>query len=158
MKKYSVILLALLSSLILAACNGSPGSVSVPALSSSSSTAPANAAPTDGDLTQTNEEASVTVQVTPLNLDDKSAAALDFKIALNTHSVDLSYDLTSLATLSSDAGEKVQPTKWDAPPGGGHHKEGTLSFPQLKNRGQSLTLTLRGIADVPERKFVWKVK
>jgi len=34
---------------------------------------------------------------------------------------------------------------------------GTLSFPQLKKRGQVLTLALRGIAAVPERTFTWKV-
>jgi hypothetical protein len=33
----------------------------------------------------------------------------------------------------------------------------TLSFPPLKTRGQALALTLRGIADVPERTFTWKV-
>ena len=99
----------------------------------------------------------VTVAVTPLNLGDKSAATLDFDIALNTHSVDLGYDLTQIATLSSDAGEKVQPTKWNGPAGGGHHRKGILSFPQLKNRGRTLTLTVRGIADVPERTFTWKV-
>jgi hypothetical protein len=113
--------------------------------------------PASDDLTQTNDEAAVTIQVTPLNLNDRSAATLDFEIALNTHSVELGYDLTAIATLSNDAGEKVQPTKWDGPGGGGHHREGTLSFPQLKNRSQALTLTLRGIADVPERTFTWKV-
>ena len=97
------------------------------------------------------------VAITPLNLSDESAGTLDFKIALNTHSVDLGYDLTQVATLSSDTGEKVQPTKWDGPAGGGHHRQGTLSFPQLKHRGQALTLTLRGIANVPERTFTWKV-
>jgi hypothetical protein len=155
MRKHFVILLALLFSLILAACSGP--TASVPALSSSTSTASANAAPAGDDLTRTNDEASVTVAITPLNLNDKSAASLDFKIALNTHSVDLGYDLTAIATLSNDAGEKVQPTNWAGPGGGGHHREGTLSFPQLKNRGQLLTLVLRGIANVPERTFTWKV-
>ncbi len=36
----------------------------------------------------------------------KPAATLDFDIALNTHSVDLGYDLTQIATLSSDTGEQ----------------------------------------------------
>lgn len=155
MKRYFAISLVLLG-LILTACSSPTGSTPASASSSSSSAAPA-AAPVGENLTQTNDEASVTVEVTPLNLSDKSAATLDFKVVLNTHSVDLGYDLTQIATLSSDAGEKVQPTKWDAPPGGGHHKEGTLSFPVMKNRGQSVTLGLRGIADVPERKFTWKV-
>ncbi len=153
--KKSIIILFALSGLLLAACSSPTGPV--PATSNtnspSSSTTAANAS-----LIQTNDEASVTVEVTPLNLTDQSASTLDFKIALNTHSVDLNYDLTTIATLSSDTGEKVQPTKWDGPAGGGHHREGTLSFPQLKNRVQSLTLVLRGIAGVPEREFVWKVK
>ncbi len=154
--KKSIIILFTLSGLILAACNTPPAATPVPTVSSASAAA-ANTAPAGDDLTRTSDAASVTVAVTPLNLNDKSAATLDFKIALNTHSVDLDYDLTAIATLSNDAGEKVQPTKWDGPAGGGHHREGTLSFPQLKNRGQTLTLTLRGIADVPERTFTWKV-
>lgn len=157
MKKLPVISLVVLLGLILAACSSPTASTPAPASSASSSAASANAAPAAGDLTQTNEEASVTVAVTPLNLNDKSAATLEFKVALNTHSVDLSYDYKAIAALSSDAGEKVQAVKWDGPTSGGHHVGGTLSFPAIKNRGQSLTLTLRGIADVPERTFTWKV-
>ena len=156
MKKSVVISLVMLLSLVVAACSSLTTSAPAPAASSASAAA-ANAAPTGDDLTQTNDEAMVTVAVTPLNLNDKSAATLDFKIALNTHSVDLGYDLTAIATLSNDAGETVQPLKWDGPAGGGHHRGGTLSFPQLKNRSQELTLTLRGIAAVPERTFSWKV-
>ncbi len=155
MKKHSVILLVLLPGLILAACS-SPA-VSTLAPSSSSSAASANVAPAGDDSTRTNDEASVTVAVTPLNLNDKSAATLEFKVALNTHSVDLRYDYRAIAVLSSDAGEKVQAAKWDGPTSGGHHVSGTLSFPAMKNRGQTLTLTLRGIANVPERTFTWKV-
>ncbi len=151
MKKLMIIVLAIVG-LVLAACSSPASSPSVPASSSSASAAPASE-----NLTQTNDEAMVTVAVTPLNLTDKSAATLDFEIALNTHSVNLGYDLTQIASLSNDAGEKVQPTKWDGPAGGGHHRAGTLSFPQLKQRGQTLTLTLRGIANVPERTFTWKV-
>ena len=155
MKKWIIIVLALLG-LILAACSSPIVSTPAPVSNSSTSVAPA-AAPASENLTQTNDQAMVTVAVTPLNLSDKSAATLDFDIALNTHSVDLGYDLTQIATLSNNAGEQVQPTKWNGPTGGGHHRAGTLSFPQLKQRGQSLTLTLRGIADVPERTFTWKV-
>jgi hypothetical protein len=156
MKKYVVVSLVMLLGLIVAACSSPPSSTPAPAASSPSAAA-ANSAPAGDALTQSNDEASVTVEVTPLNLSDKSAATLDFKIALNTHSVDLGYDLTTIATLSNDTGEKAQPAKWDGPAGGGHHREGTLSFPQLKKRGQSLTVVLRGIADVPERTFTWKV-
>ncbi len=155
MKNWIIIVSALLV-VILVACSSAAASAPTPASNTSSPVAPA-AAPAGENLTQTNDEAMVTVAVTPLNLSDKSATTLDFEISLNTHSVDLGYDLTQIATLSDDAGEQVQPTKWDGPAGGGHHRTGTLSFPQLKQRGRSLTLTLRGIADVPERTFTWKV-
>ncbi len=156
MKKPVVVSVVMLLSLIVAACS-SPTTSSPTSAANSASAAVANAAPAGEDLTQTNNEAMVTVAVTPLDLDDKSAATLDFKVALNTHSVDLSYDYQAIATLSNDAGEKIQATKWNGPTSGGHHVSGTLSFPQLKNRGQTLTLTLRGIAAVPERTFSWKV-
>ncbi len=155
MKKWIIIVLTLVS-VILAACSGPTAATPAPASNTSSSVAPA-AAPAGESLTQTNDEAMVTVAVTPLNLSNKAAATLDFDVALNTHSVDLSYDLTQIATLSNDAGEQVQPTKWNGPAGGGHHRAGTLSFPQLKQRGQTLTLTLRGVANVPERIFTWTV-
>jgi hypothetical protein len=149
MKKVLVISTLMLLGVILTACSGaaSPTPEAVSGNTTSSAV----------DLTQTKEEAAVTVKVTPLNLNDSAATALDFKITLDTHSVDLGYDLTAIATLSSDAGEEVKPVKWDGPGGGGHHKEGVLSFPAVKNRGQALTLVLRGIADVPERAFVWSV-
>src|SRR5512139_3615791 len=134
MKKPIIILFAL-AGLILAACSSStasapPTTASASSLAASTAAANTRAASAADDLTQTNDEAMVTVAVTPLNLNDKSAATLDFKIALNTHSVDLGYDLTAIAALSNDAGETVQPLKWDGPAGGGHHRGGTLSFPQ----------------------------
>jgi hypothetical protein len=159
MNRYFGILLVGLLGLLLAACGSPTAPAPTPSSASANSATAtaANAVPVGDDLTQTNNEAMVTVAVTPLDLADQSAATLDFKIALNTHSVDLAYDLATIATLSNDAGEIVRPNKWDGPAGGGHHREGTLSFPQLKNRGQALTLTLRGIAAVPERTFTWKV-
>jgi hypothetical protein len=158
MKKVLTIVLVMLLGLILAACNSatSPTSSSATSLPAapSANTAAVN---TGSDLVRVSDEAMVTVEVTPLNLDDKAATTINFSVGLNTHSVDLSYDYKSIATLSNDAGDKVPATKWDGPTTGGHHVSGTLSFPALKNRGQTLMLTLRGIANVPERTFTWKV-
>ena len=156
MKRISLILLAALLSLLLAACSSAVPATPAPAANSASAPA-VGATPAGDSLVRTDAQASVTIDVTPLNLSDQSAATLEFKIVLNTHSVDLKYDYTSLATVSDDAGDKVQAVKWDGPVTGGHHVSGILSFPSLKNRGQTLTLTLRGIANVPERTFSWKV-
>ena len=151
MKKAFSILFPLLAGLFLSACGSSAGPTPAATATPSEPGSPTTS------LTRTNDEALVTVAITPLNLDEASASALTFKVVFDTHSVDLNYDLARLATLSSSTGEIVEPKTWTGAPGGGHHKEGVLAFPQLKNRGQTLTLTLRGIADVPERTFTWKV-
>ena len=72
-------------------------------------------------------QGAVTVIVTPLDL-NSSQDTLRFEVALETHSIDLSMDLATLATLSTDTGESVNASMWDAPRGG-HHVSGTLSFP-----------------------------
>jgi hypothetical protein len=105
------------------------------------------------------EQGAVTVEVTPLNLENASET-LDFKIALNTHSVDLSMDLAALATLTTDTGKVIQATSWDAPLGG-HHVSGTLSFPAIVDGvsvlDSSLKITLSLVnVDAPERVFTWE--
>lgn len=110
--------------------------------------------PTSDPLARTNEANAVGVQIVPRNLYDADAGTLEFEVAFNTHSVDLNYDFATLAVLRSDAGDEVAALKWDGPIGG-HHVFGVLSFPALKSRGQTITLVLRGIADVPERTFEW---
>ncbi|HLF25579.1 MAG TPA: hypothetical protein VJG32_04535 [Anaerolineae bacterium] len=163
MKRVLIVSLVVALGLILAACSGSASPAPVQPASASPNVASPDVgasggeASSDADLTQTKEAAAVTVKVTPLNLGDASAATLDFQITLDTHSVDLGYDMTAITTLRSDAGEEVKPVKWDGPGGGGHHKEGVLSFPAIKVRGQALTLVLRGIADVAERTFEWNL-
>ena len=110
------------------------------------------------DLARTDEQGAVTVAVTPLNL-SRPGQTLDFEVAMNTHSVDLSMDLAALATLTTDTGRAVQATGWDAPKGG-HHASGRLSFPatvggvSLLKGAKKLTLTLQNV-DAPERAFTW---
>jgi hypothetical protein len=80
---------------------------------------------------------------------------------MDTHSVDLSMDLSVLATLSTDTGKSINPSQWDAP-SGGHHVKGTLTFPatvddsSLLDGGSTITLTLQNV-DVPERVFIWTI-
>jgi hypothetical protein len=111
----------------------------------------------DGEV-RLDEQGSVEVAVTPLNLNGDSST-LDFDVALNTHSVDLSMDLTSLATLKSDIGLGVTAVTW-AGPSGGHHVSGMLSFPAnvdgiaILDGASSLTMTIRNI-DASERSFTW---
>lgn len=110
-------------------------------------------------LTQIKDENAVTVEVTPLNITG-SGSTLDFQVKLNTHSGDLSYDLTKVAVLRDGQNNEYVPVAWDGSKGG-HHVEGVLKFGShadiLKPGVRSLSLELKGIAQVPSRQFEWKV-
>ena len=116
--------------------------------------------PTQSDLTRVDEQGEVVVSVTPLNLDEPGDA-LNFKVSLETHSVDLSMDLAALSRLTTENGNSVTPLIWDAPMGG-HHVSGTLSFPALSegisilDGARTLTLTMKDVA-APERIFIWEL-
>lgn len=164
----------------LSACSGFSQPEQAASLPFSTSTLPAPAAtsapeptPTDdpsvlallfpnagssSDLTRTDSQGMVTVEVTPLNLGN-AADTLDFDVSLSTHSVDLSMDLAQVATLSTDTGVTVQATLWDGPRGG-HHVAGKLSFPATQagkpilEGAKQVTMTLTGI-DNATRVFTW---
>jgi hypothetical protein len=97
----------------------------------------------------------VTVAVKPTDL--AVGAPVAFDIAMNTHSVDLGDDMTKIALLRDDSGKEYQPTAWDGPAGGGHHREGTLTFPALTAKPRYVELVIKGLAKVPERVFKWEL-
>ncbi len=110
--------------------------------------------------TQKSDEGPVTVRVTW----DGPAGGLTFRVAMDTHSVDLDgYDLKRLAALRTERGAAVPPATWDAPPGG-HHREGSLVFPDRLPDGtpvlapgtRAVTLVVREVGGVPERAFTWR--
>ncbi len=110
------------------------------------------------DLARSDQQGAVEFVITPLNL-SAAGATLDFDVSMNTHSVDLGWDLAAQSTLRTDTGLEVVGQTW--PVGGGHHYAGTLSFPATTPDGQrlleqagTLTLTIRD-TDVPERSFIW---
>ena len=81
---------------------------------------------------------------------------------MNTHSVDLSMDLATLASLTTDDGRSVQATLWDAQLGG-HHVSGILSFPasldgkKLLDGATKLALTITDV-DAPGQIFTWELQ
>ncbi|MBZ0294889.1 MAG: hypothetical protein K8L99_20170 [Anaerolineae bacterium] len=102
------------------------------------------------------EQGPVSIAVTPLTTSDET---LEFDIAMNTHSVELSMDLATLSILSNDRGQTVTPLTWDAPQSG-HHVTGKLIFPVSVDGGlfldgaKQVTLIIREVS-VPERVFEW---
>lgn len=111
-----------------------------------------------GGETQRVEGGNVTVAASWQGL----ASGPVFDVVLDTHSVDLdAIDLRQLAVLRVD-GVEVQPASWDAPKGG-HHREGTLAFPDTSTDGRALIgadtisveLVIRDVAGVAERTYQW---
>jgi len=105
-------------------------------------------------LPQMNSEGEVTVKVSPKDL-TQSAASWDFEIILNTHSVELSYDLTQTSILRDEDGKEYRPLSWEGDPPGGHHREGLLSFSVISPKPRKIELIMREISRVAERRFLW---
>ena len=103
---------------------------------------------------KTNNENMVRVDVKPIQLSAGEKAI--FQVSLNTHSVDLIYDMEETCILQDNEGRVYKVSKWKGSPPGGHHRRGTLEFPALEGNPQSVKLIMKGIADVPERAFEWK--
>jgi hypothetical protein len=110
------------------------------------------------ELTRVSDERGVKVQVTPLNPMSAHAAPLDFRVVLDTHSVNLKYDMAKIAVLRDDRGSTYRPSIWQGP-AGGHHIAGVLRFAQgreiMKTQPAWLELQLEGIGGVPKRTFRW---
>lgn len=131
-------------------------------------TAPAQTtAPTEADLTRTSQGAGITVTVTfmnPLLKPEEVNGKLVFKVALDTHTVDLSqFDLTKLAVLHTSEGTVVNTGfVWEPESESSHHRMGLLKL-EATSEGKSLIsketqyieLELKDIG-VPSRLFKWE--
>lgn len=154
MKRFTLILF-LTVSLLLTACSTAQ---KTPATSPTANNSTENSKSSAANLSRVDDQGAVTVEVTPINL-DQPGDTLQFDVAMNTHSVDLSMDLKALATLKTDTGLTIQATNWEAP-GGGHHVNGKLSFQTAQSGkfilegAKQLTLTITGI-DNATRTFTW---
>jgi len=104
----------------------------------------------------TNDENAVRVDVKPIQLAAGKPAV--FEIRLNTHSVNLAYDIAQISSIEDSQGKVYKATAWKGSSPGGHHRRGTLEFPGLKGNPQTIKLIIRGIADVPTRVFEWKLE
>lgn len=105
--------------------------------------------------TKTEEQASVTVVVTPIDL-SLNSKEWKFDVGINTHSVELDQDMTKISVLIDDQGKEYKPLGWEGPTGG-HHREGVLTFNQIIPAPKSLVLKISGIGDVV-RSFSWQFK
>jgi hypothetical protein len=84
------------------------------------------------------EAGAVEVIITPMLIDSSGAT---FSIVLDTHSADLSVDLTTSAAL--DAG-------WTGDGPGGHHRTGEIQFTAQGPATGTATLTISGLPEPVE--------
>jgi hypothetical protein len=164
MKDKLFLFLLLIVAGLLAACGGasatSEGDSSAPVVTENQATVEPGGSNTTFPA-RSDEQGSVTFAIVPLNLDAPDET-IDFEVTMDTHSVELSWDLAAQSTLTTDSGRQVEGTSW--PGGSGHHVSGTLSFPVQTADGQPLlegartvTLTIRD-AGAAERTFAWELK
>lgn len=116
-------------------------------------------------LAQTNLEASATqsssVQGVTVKVTAKSIGLPDsqweFAVVLDTHSAELSDDLSQSATLTTDDGRTFKPTGWLGAPPGGHHREGVLSFNVPAPRPGAIELRIDRPGESAPRSFRWQL-
>lgn len=106
-----------------------------------------------GLSSQTKTMGAVEVEVKPVSV--QSGENVVFEVVMNTHSVELGYDYTKIATLTDTDDNSYKPKKWT---GGnsGHHLTGELIFEPLLENPRELKLTLVGVDNESET-FVWQL-
>ena len=83
----------------------------------------------------------VTVTIQPVRIAQDGA---EFKIVLDTHSVELDLDVAGAARLVVD-GTEWRGATWDGAGPGGHHREGTLRFSAGGPPAGDAVLTISGL-------------
>src|SRR3989338_3821498 len=147
-KAWSLLALAVIAStvIIISGCAGSY-SGQKPAKEAAEIAQKAELKTVSTGSTQTED---VLIELTPIGMSD---GKLQFEMAANTHSVDLSqYNLMELTTLEYN-GKAIKPVS--APQLSGHHTSGNVIF----NAGSDLKnfkVVIKGIPNVEERAFEWK--
>jgi len=92
---------------------------------------------------QTIQSGEVEVVITPTQLDDSGAT---FSISLDTHSADLSIDLTNSSVLEVD-GTQWTAVSWTGDGPDGHHRSGELRFSAQGPPTGTAILTIVGLPE-----------
>ena len=110
----------------------------------------------DATATRSSSDRGVTVKVTP-KLISSLDSRWEFSIVLETHSADLSDDLTQSATLTTNDGRTLKPTGWVGAGPTGHHREGVLAFEVPAPRPTMIELRIARTGESAPRTFRWQL-
>lgn len=102
---------------------------------------------------QENSGGEVDIKVTPLIL--KAGEKPQFEIEFNTHSVELDFDISQIASLTDEKLNAYTSSTWEGSPPGGHHRKGILTFSSPLASTSSVNLILRDISGIAARQFSW---
>ncbi|MEW6670683.1 MAG: hypothetical protein AB1427_03220 [Thermodesulfobacteriota bacterium] len=105
---------------------------------------------------QSSNANGVRIDVVPAQL--SSGKPVKFEVRMNTHSVNLGYDMVAAALLKDGQGRTYNASAWNGSAPGGHHRSGVLEFPAVAENAKSVTLYFKNISGVPERIFEWKIE
>lgn len=110
----------------------------------------------EATATQSSSDQGVTVKVTPKSIGSPDSR-WEFTVVLDTHSADLSDDLTQSATLTTDDGRTLKPVNWVGAAPGGHHREGVLAFDVPAPRPSAIDLRIVRPGESAPRTFRWQL-
>jgi len=105
---------------------------------------------------QTSSQGGVKITIAPRGFSSE-AKTWDFRVVLETHTQDLSDDLSKSSVLIAD-GKQYLPTGWEGAPPGGHHRKGLLRFKAIAPQPKSMELQIRLAGDASPRSFKWMLK
>ena len=110
----------------------------------------------EATATRSSSDRGVTVKVTP-KLTGSTDKRWDFSIVLDSHSAELSDDLTQSASLTTNDGRTLKPVSWTGAPAGGHHREGVLAFEVPAPRPGTIELRIARQGESAARTFRWQL-
>lgn len=82
----------------------------------------------------------------------------EFVIALESHCAELSYDLTQIATLTTNDGRTLKPAGWLGAGHNSHHREGVLAFEVPPPGPGAVELKIAQPVESAPRTFRWQLK
>ncbi|MBI3461391.1 hypothetical protein HY009_10730 [Candidatus Acetothermia bacterium] len=100
------------------------------------------------------------VFLNPLMKPQESKEQLQFKVTLDTHSVDLmQFDLAKVAAVRTSAGSSLEASFfWEPSNESSHHRTGILKVPAtLDEKAEYIELELKNIG-IPSRVFRWELR
>jgi hypothetical protein len=107
--------------------------------------------------TRTSASQGVTVRATPKTL-AAGAPVWEFTVVLDTHSAELSDDLTKTTALIGPDGKRIGPIAWEGAAAGGHHREGVLRFEPINPVPATVELQIQRPGENAPRTFRWELK